>query len=627
MRKILLTTILLLIILGDIIAQQRFEKLEAKLEALSKTNPGLKEKVDLSFSQVSIQEFTRALASANELNITIDPGIEFRVVNNFKNITAKEVLVFLCKRYSLTLNFTGNIISIEPFSDYKLRIHYLPENDLLSLNLRNDTLYSVTKKITKLSGKNVILSPGLHREKVTVYVEKLPFLTGLEKMAYANNLEVEQSEDNVFVLKKKQGEVKGMNARNQPYGSRGQGSRQQAGDESGMLEYHVNPDSTITIYAVDAPIMDIINEVSKATKRDYFIQSKIDEITTTNLKGVEYDELLDNILSGTQYTYKKAGNIYIVGDRKLEGLRESKLVRLRHRSVIELVEVIPESLQESIIVKEFPDLNGFLLSGSAPGIAELESFIKEIDQPVPVIQIEVLIVDHNRNFQVSTGMEAGLGEEPVVTGGKLYPSLDMTLSSSTINEMLNSFNGWGMVNIGQVTPNFYMTLSAMEDQGIVKIRSTPKLSTLNGHEAELKIGKTEYYKEEISNFNYNQSTQQTVTSRYQSVTADLSITVIPIVSNDDQITLEVKIEQSDFTSRISKEAPPGKISRSFNSNIRVKNGEMILLGGLEEKKTNDTGSGVPFLSRIPILKWLFSSRSKTDSRSRLNIFIKPLIIN
>jgi type IV pilus assembly protein PilQ len=57
----------------------------------------------------------------------------------------------------------------------------------------------------------------------------------------------------------------------------------------------------------------------------------------------------------------------------------------------------------------------------------------------------------------------------------------------------------------------------------------------------------------------------------------------------------------------------------------VKNQETIILGGLEQKRKQDSSSGVPFLSRIPILKWLFSSRTKTDSDSRLNIFIKPTI--
>jgi type II secretory pathway component GspD/PulD (secretin) len=53
---------------------------------------------------------------------------------------------------------------------------------------------------------------------------------------------------------------------------------------------------------------------------------------------------------------------------------------------------------------------------------------------------------------------------------------------------------------------------------------------------------------------------------------------------------------------------------------------MIMLGGLEENQTNNSGSGLPFLSRIPILRWFFGSRTKTKSKSKLTIFIKPTVI-
>ena len=60
--------------------------------------------------------------------------------------------------------------------------------------------------------------------------------------------------------------------------------------------------------------------------------------------------------------------------------------------------------------------------------------------------------------------------------------------------------------------------------------------------------------------------------------------------------------------------------------VRVKDQNMIILGGLEESSTTSKGSGVPILSRIPILKWFFSSRSKTVEKTKLVIFIKPTVI-
>jgi type IV pilus assembly protein PilQ len=228
---------------------------------------------------------------------------------------------------------------------------------------------------------------------------------------------------------------------------------------------------------------------------------------------------------------------------------------------------------------------------------------------------------------VTTGITAGVGTtEAPPSSGKVFPSIDFNLNSQSINDLISRFNGFGWAKIGKVTPNFYASLKAMEDQGILNIRSTPILSTLNGHQTELSIGNTEYYLEEQTNIIGTQNPQTSTTHTYKSVNAELSVIITPIVSGDDQITLKIEVNQSDFTERISTTAPPGVVTRTFKSQIRVKNEEMILLGGLEENRNSKTSQGVPFLSRIPILKWIFSSRTEEKSKSKLNIFIKPTII-
>ena len=171
-----------------------------------------------------------------------------------------------------------------------------------------------------------------------------------------------------------------------------------------------------------------------------------------------------------------------------------------------------------------------------------------------------------------------------------------------------------------------MTINALEELGILKVRSTPKLSTLNGREAKMSIGRTEYYVEEAQSLFGSQIPQNLVTKQYKPVNADLTIIINPMISGDENITLEISVEQSDFTARITPDAPPGQVSRKFNSIIRVKNEEVVLLGGLEELAKEDTASGIPFLARIPVIKWFFSSKTDRKTESRLNIFVKPVII-
>jgi type IV pilus assembly protein PilQ len=91
--------------------------------------------------------------------------------------------------------------------------------------------------------------------------------------------------------------------------------------------------------------------------------------------------------------------------------------------------------------------------------------------------------------------------------------------------------------------------------------------------------------------------------------------------------MDIKVIQSSFNGqKVDKNAPPGIDSREFTSIIRVKDQDLIVLGGLEESVKNDSGTGVPILSRIPIIKWFFSSRTREDSKKKLTVLIKPTVI-
>jgi len=180
--------------------------------------------------------------------------------------------------------------------------------------------------------------------------------------------------------------------------------------------------------------------------------------------------------------------------------------------------------------------------------------------------------------------------------------------------------------LGRVTPKFYATIQALENNNNLNVRSTPKLSTLNGNEASLTIGQSVYFLIENQNVVGGVNPIVTRSPRYEKVEANLDIKITPFVSGNDNVTLGIEAEFSDFIDPTIEGAPPGNATRKFISRIRIRNEEMIVLGGLEEVSKSETGSGVPLLSRIPVLKWLFSSKSKNEQNNKLLIFIKPTIV-
>ena len=630
--------------------------LESRLQELSVQIPGLKEPIDFSVSGVSLQEFLRGMAETNRLNISVDPSIDIKIYNNFSNETALNVLLFLCKEYSLDVRNVGSILSVvryDPPAEEKplpqpkeILVKYNTYGDLLSLDLRNDTLDAVARKITQVSKKNVILSSGLRTQVVNSYVEDMPFDGALQKFAYSNKLKVAKTTDNFYVLKpleesdepltlaeenvaRKKGRKGGGTTGTRTASNTNGMAQNGVGGAEQFLDVEITGDSLspkfINLEAVNTPINDIIKSVTDELTLSYFLYSEVKGNTTIRVSHVSFDQLLTHLLNGTEYTYGKEGGVYLIGERKLEGLRANKVVQLHFRSLESVQETIPSELKKGVEIKEFKELNSILLSGSLPQINEIEAFIKQVDRVVPMVLIEVILMDIRKSKSISTGIRAGI-DSSARTGGTIFPGLDATFSSRSINEFLSFIGMNNVFNIGKVSPKFYVTLKALEDNSNVEVRSMPKLSTLNGHDANLSIGSTRYYYVETQNTLGTLTTRTVKTRQWNPVEANLSINFKPMVSGDDQVTMEVSVNISDFLETTSNDAPPASSKSQFKSIIRVKNEDMVILGGLERTQKSDGGSGTPILSRIPVIKWLFSSRTRSRSKVISVVFVKPTII-
>lgn len=615
---------------------ERMRLIEERLKSVSVMVPGLNQKVQLAMSGATAQEFLRALAQSNNLNINIDPALSFKVYTNFSNETALNVLLFMAKEYDLDINLIGSIMSVTKVAATKslvvpkeIKVTYSASSDQLGFELSGDTLSLVAKKISQLSGKNVVVPVNLLSKKVSAFIAAAPFETALEKMAYANELKFYKTNDQVYIFQPLgDGEELYISSENATAVKRSNKATAAAGT-AGSFNVGGSKDGKgnklISIDALNTPISDLVKSASVEANINYFIYSEIKGNVTTHLNNISYDNFLTALLQGTDYTYKREGGIYLIGDRKLEGLRSNRIIQLQHRSLDTIQMMIPNDWKKGVEIKEFREQNTLLLSGSAPQINEIENYIKQIDRVVPMVLIEVTLVDIRKGKAVKTGISAGVSDS-VKTGGSVLPGLDYTFGSGSINSFLSRLGNNNSINLGRVTPNFYVRLSALENNSNVEIRSVPKLSTLNGHSANLSIGSSRYYSQSTQNIVPSLNAQTVVTQTFTEVNANLEINIKPVVSGDDQVTLNISVNISDFIGTPPLNAPPPKSTSKFSSIIRAKNEDMIVLGGLERTESTESGSGIPVLSRIPVLKWLFSSREKSNNKVVTLVFIKPIIL-
>ena len=294
-------------------------------------------------------------------------------------------------------------------------------------------------------------------------------------------------------------------------------------------------------------------------------------------------------------------------------------------SVSEPPAILKTKVGEVEIV-EYPELNRIILKGPTDRVAELEDFLQEIDRPVPMVKIEMIVVEVNKDRLLNTGISAGLrtASDSSARVKQVLPGVNYDLNGREINAILGGIPG--LQNLGVLSSNFYVQLKAQETRGNLKVQMNPVLSMLNGREASLVIGQTQYYLLEtqtastgaVNNF-------QTFTQRFERIDANISLSIKPYISEDEMVTLDVMPDFTTPVGQFSSEVPPTIATRRFVSTIRVKNGETVILGGLSEKTKRENTRGVPILSRIPVIKWLFSNVDKGKTDSSLIIYITPVI--
>ncbi|MBZ9731349.1 general secretion pathway protein GspD [Salegentibacter sp. JZCK2] len=699
-------------------AESRLYSIENHIELLKVEHPEFEETVNVNISHTTLSNLLLAISKVHGINLNVSPQLEeIEIINNFSNVSIADLLIFLVKEYNLDIQFTGSIISISKFEppakapiEKEIAATYDPSLNLISLDLQNDPLNKVFRKITDVSGKNMVFAPGMEKHSLSVYLSRVPFDIAMEKLAISNNLEVIQSRDGFFIFNSSETEnnKSGVN---------------RAISKADNFYYSIlDPDrKLLEVDFKNVPASDIIYTLGEDLNLDTFTASSLAGIGNVTVKAEEifYDTLLNKIFesinsSGTgelsqnnkaveqslqrnltnntretekRFTFKKEGDIYFFGTEDQLSLKKVEVVQMMHRS-IELLsnpsrnnqsrrtdrnnfrapnanyfpgnnnnqnfdsgnlqptnnnlrnsvsttetsteaiqKIIPDELLKGIDLKIDSELNSFVVSGPAARIERFKKFVQYIDKPVPVILIEVMILEVNRTAIVETGVSFGIGDEAVQTKGRAFPSADMQIGAQTINRVIGGFNGFGALNMGKVLPEFYMNIKAMETNGNLKILSTPKLSTLNGHKAHLSSGETTYYAVTSQSFFGSQIPQTSEVTNYYPIDAELALEIMPFVSGDGEITLDINVVQSNFNGeRIAQDAPPGMNSREFSSIIRMRDQDVAILGGIEERTKDDSGSGVPLLARVPIIKWLFSERRREDSKKKLNILIKPTVI-
>lgn len=590
-----------------------------KLKDVSQLDSAYLEKIDISSSKLPLSEIVKNIASISKVNISIQNGENKLVSCNFSRVTVIDIIYFLCKEYSFDIEIVGNIISMLPYNPSPPKrpepvILYDKTDSLLTFDITNTPLIDVTKKISNITGINLIIPQSLYNYLISGAINKMFVYEAINSLMSINNLELRNNARGSFIINSTDNKT----LPNIPYRP--------------VKKYFQNNISIDSLKRISCNInngncQDIIIDIFERMHINYHFITPVTKQISIFLNNIDLYSFLKTLLVGTNFSWNEQGGIFFFGVFDLEkSLISSRIISMQNRSVDKIQDRIPDMLKSNLHIQTFAEMNAIIVSGDQKHINDIEFFIKSLDTKVPLVTIDVIIVETKKSVNNDSGISMGVGDSPAVTKGVLSPGADFTLNATDLNNLIKGINGFGTINLGKVLPNFYMNLKFLEETGNIELQSTPKLSTLSGNEASLKSGETKYYKEVQSSLYGAQNPVESKSYIWKNVEANLSLKIIPFVSKDSSITLNIELEQSEFTPRTDAEAPPGLTTRSFKSIISVKSNDVVLLGGIERNASEKSSEGLPFIARIPVLKWIFGRSIKVNSDQKLNVFIKPTLV-
>src|SRR5580700_8060110 len=294
------------------------------------------------------------------------------------------------------------------------------------------------------------------------------------------------------------------------------------------------------------------------------------------------------------------------------------------RQLLDLKRIQQVNAQNAIIIRDTPDK-----------IALAEKIIRDIDKAKPevMIQVEVLQArtDRLRNLGVLPGQSASIAINPNTTtttsGSSSTPSSGA--GTTTLKQLTHLNQNDVALTLPGATANFLLTDTS------TKIIDNPEIRAIDGQPAKLRVG--DRVPVATGSFQAGVGVGSTagagfvnplVNTQFQYIDVGVNVDITPRVHPNHEVSLKVSVEVSSVTgqSNIGGIQQPIISQRKIDHEIRLKEGEANILGGLVEKTDTKSLNGWPGLAKVPLLRYLFSEDSKNYEDDEILIILTPRIV-
>ncbi len=401
---------------------------------------------------------------------------------------------------------------------------------------------------------------------------------------------------------------------------------------------------------VDADIRNVLRLIGEVSGLNIVAGDDVQGKVTVRLVDVPWDQALDVILKTRGLDKVREGNVIRVAPaerlaqeaaRRREREKASKeeeplvtdILPVNYASAEELADKVKTVLSDRGSVSVDTRTNALLVKDVAGKVQEARRLVARLDTQTPQVLIEARIVEVSSTYARDLGIQwGGRFTASTATGNATdwaFPhSISLAGDTGVGNFAVNfpSAGGAGgpggalALTLGHVNDilTLDLRLSAIETSGHGRVISSPRVTTLDNKTAEISQG---------IEIPFTTATEEKIET--QSIEYKLRLNVTPHVTSDGSIIMKIQVTKdapsAAFVAVDSR--TPAKETRSATTEVLVKDGETAVIGGIITDTQSNTESGIPLLSRIPVLGWLFKKKDKRVDKTELIIFITPKIVN
>lgn len=430
----------------------------------------------------------------------------------------------------------------------------------------------------------------------------------------------------------------------------------------------------LTLNFQDIETRAVLQLLAETSGRNIVVSDTVQGNVTLRLRNVPWDQALDIVMTTKGLDMRQNGNVIIVAPAEEIAAREtadleaqnairelepmySEFLQVNYAKAADLAGLISSdsgntllSERGSIAVDE--RTNTLLVQDTADHLQNIRRMVRTLDVPIRQVLIESRIVVVGDTFSRDLGIRlgvTGIHESGTNSGGTFISgtgNATNTMVTSAIGNLADPLNGTifpvavpslanrynvnvpianaaGRFSLAILESDYLvdLELTALEAEGYGEIVSTPRVITANQKEARIEQGV------EIP---YQQSSSSGATT-VQFKKAVLSLTVTPHITPDNNIIMDLRVHKDNVGEIISTGGLGGTVpsidTRSIETQVLVKDGQTVVLGGIYETERRETVNKVPFLGDLPLVGFLFRSTQRIDNKAELLIFVTPRILD